>query len=163
MKKLEIFKPEDFQSHNGAKFTAQLDAEIANEILNKWLEQNGVKVHGYKSEAFNEQINSWYVSDEVAFTHTALLICIEPIQKNARSTQTVCEGGGMRQYIWYIHENDEIIVSNESPADVVSKDIASFINKEPLNRKIKMSNNNGNVECHIVQNNGINISYVGDL
>lgn len=79
MRKLDIFKPECFENHNGVRFTSTLCANVANAILQEYIEKNGVKVNGN-----NDQSDRGWAFDERLLpttTHTATLINIEPIKK----------------------------------------------------------------------------------
>lgn len=80
MSKLDIYKPSDFEkayaatSYTTLKMPVGIDecAEIANRILNEFIEKNGKVVYGTKG---------WYPEMSDYDTHHAILICIEPIKK----------------------------------------------------------------------------------
>ena len=69
----------------------------------------------------------------------------------------------MKEHIWYIHEYNELFVDTNSPQDVVSQDLADYINGTPKNRKVKLFVKEQEVSCHVEQDNGINIFYIGEL
>lgn len=73
MSKLEIFYPTHFE-----KIYCHEDiAEIANRILQEYVEKNGVKVLAYKD------FHGWWANQlsSPIETHSAILIQIEPIKK----------------------------------------------------------------------------------
>lgn len=73
---LEIFKPEDFSGTTSCQDSC---SEIANEKLQSWLEQNGMRVYGIISLTENKCYGFGKNQDEYD-THTALLINIEKLK-----------------------------------------------------------------------------------
>lgn len=81
MKKLEIFKPDDFDVRITA---AAYSSEVANQKLNEWLEKQQVVYSGWHSHLGGKlTTDTWWTSysDETKATHKALLINIEEIEK----------------------------------------------------------------------------------
>lgn len=84
MSKLEIFYPTHFE-----KIYCHEDiAEIANRILQEYVEKNGVKVYGFADKC------GWFRPDTMSndnATHTAILINIEPTEKKKCTNQCAPE------------------------------------------------------------------------
>lgn len=86
MKRLNIFKPSDFERTVMATSLSELRADLnkfeasdrANKILNEWLKENSVRVTGQKNISNGMTYSTTFQKSD---THTALLICIEPIKK----------------------------------------------------------------------------------
>lgn len=89
MKPLNIFKMEDFNeeyltalAQNHSNYTATKNiAERANEILNQYLEKNGVRVSGERFNSIWDLHEMIVGKPKLADTHQALLINIEEIKK----------------------------------------------------------------------------------
>jgi len=98
MKKLEIFKPEDFNSVYSAPAAANstgVMALIANEILNQWLSQQTKVTGEYSESMFGKGVHQWNAMLHAKDTHQAILINIHPIEKEpCKHEPKFTEGNG---------------------------------------------------------------------
>lgn len=79
MKPLNIFKPEMFRPNRFDSVDSFVNQ--ANEILNQWLKENGVRVSGRRFEGVWEMNQMMFDQPKPNDTHKALLINIEPIKE----------------------------------------------------------------------------------
>lgn len=86
MNKLNIFKESDFFllpcfSVKNRQLDGAESAKRCNEILNEYIEKNGVKVSGSRFDGIWEVDEMIVGQHKPSDTHTAILINIEPIKK----------------------------------------------------------------------------------
>lgn len=77
----EFFKPEDYNVES-ERFGLCLTIDKANRLLR----ERGTVVYGSKNESLDESFQgNWFRSAFERATHTALLIAIEPIERDSES------------------------------------------------------------------------------